>query len=110
MAFKEEYRQQFDVVVSRAVANLSVLLEFDIPYLKVGKKALFLKGDNVNNEIQEAKKAFEVLNCKIINIYNYKYNVNEEEYNRKILEIQKIDNTNMKYPRSYGKIKKNPLK
>ena len=82
LAFKEEYRQQYDIVVSRAVANLSVLLEYDIPYLKIGKKALFLKGDNVNNEIQEAKKAFEVLNCKISNIYNYKYNVNKEIYNR----------------------------
>ena len=110
MAQKEEYREKYDIAVSRAVANLGVLLEFDTPYIKVNGKCLFLKGDKVQEEIIESKKALEILNCKINNNYTYKYNVNEEEYTRNILEIKKIKNTPNKYPRNYGKIKKNPLK
>lgn len=110
MAQKEEYREKYDIAVSRAVANLGALLEFDTPYIKVNGKCLFLKGDKVQEEIIESKKALEILNCKINNNYTYKYNVNEEEYTRNILEIKKIKNTPNKYPRNYGKIKKNPLK
>lgn len=109
MAQKEEYREMYDVVVSRAVANLGVLLEYDTPYIKVNGKGLFMKGDKVQEEIKEAKKALDILNCKITNNYIYKYNVNEEEYTRNILEVVKYNNTPKKYPRNYGKIKKNPL-
>lgn len=108
-AQKENICESYDVVVSRAVAPLNVLLEYDIPYLKVGKKALFLKGDNVNEEIANSKKALSILHSEISNIYNYSYIVHEEKYNRNILEITKKDSVPKKYPRSYGKIKKQPL-
>lgn len=109
LAHKEEYRNIYDVVVSRAVANLSVLLEYDIAYIKVNGRCLFLKSNNVENEIEEAKKAFNILNSKIENIYDYSYIIENEVYNRKILEIKKIKDTPIKYPRNYGKIKKEPL-
>lgn len=109
MVQKEEYREVYDIVVSRAVANLGVLLEYDTPYIKVNGKGLFMKGDKVQDEIKESKKALDILNCKIVNNYIYKYNVNEEEYTRNILEVVKHNNTPKKYPRNYGKIKKNPL-
>lgn len=109
MAHKEEYREQYDIAVSRAVANLSVLLEYDTPYIKVNGKCLLMKGDKVKEELKEVKKALEILNCKVNNNYIYKYNVNEEEYTRNILEIKKYNNTPKKYPRTYGKIKKSPL-
>lgn len=110
MAHKEEFREQYDVVVSRAVANLCVLLEYDSPYMKVNGKCLLMKGDKVESEVTESKKALDILKCKITNNYTYNYKVNEEVYNRNILEVKKINNTPNKYPRNYGKIKKNPLK
>jgi 16S rRNA (guanine527-N7)-methyltransferase len=110
LANKEEYRQQYDIVVSRAVSNLSTLLEYDSGYIKVGGKCLFLKGDSVNIEIDEAKKAFDILKCSVSNLYKYTYEVNNEKYHRYILEIFKNDNTPKNYPRNNGQIKKNPLK
>lgn len=106
---KEEYREKYDYVVSRAVAPLNVLSEYDSPFLKVNGKALFLKGNRVKDEIDISKKAFEILKLKIKNIYNYNYTVNVEEYSRSIVEIIKINHTPKKYPRNYGKIKKCPL-
>ncbi len=109
VANKEEFREKYDIVVSRAVANLSVLLEYDIPYIKVNGKCLLMKGDNVDNEINSVKKALQILNCSIENVYTYKYIVDKEEYKRKIVDIKKYGCTLKKYPRNYGKIKKNPL-
>ena len=60
-AHKDEYRNKYDLVVSRAVANLSNLLEYDVGYLKLNGKLLLLKGDNVNDEINTSKNTFNVL-------------------------------------------------
>lgn len=106
---KEKYRESYDYAVSRAVAPLNVLLEFDIPFIKVGGKCLLLKGTKLNEEIQESNKALENLNSKITNIYKYNYISDDEEYNRNIVEITKEKETPNKYPRNYGKIKKSPL-
>ncbi len=108
-AHNEEYREKFDIAVSRAVAPLNVLLEYDIAYLKINGRCLFLKGDNVNIEIENSKKSLEILGSKIINKYQYNYYLNEEKYNRYIIEILKYKNTLSKYPRDNAKIKKKPL-
>lgn len=105
----KEYREKYDLVVSRAVANLPVLLEYEIPYVKVGGNCLIMKGDNVEQEIEKAKKAFNILNCRIENKYCYNYFVDEEKYTRVILDIKKSKETNNKFPRNNGQIKKNPL-
>ena len=109
LANNDKYRENFDIAVSRAVASLNVLLEYDSPYIKVNGKCLLLKGDNAEKEIDEAKNAIKCLNLKYTNKYLYTYSCNEETYNRYLLEITKISNTPNKYPRNYGKIKKNPL-
>lgn len=109
-AHKEAYREMYDIAVSRAVAPLNILLEYDIPYIKVGGKALLLKGNNVEEEIKESKNTLSILGCIIANIFKYSYKVKEEIYNRNILEIEKVKKCPSKYPRNYGKIKKNPLK
>ena len=106
---KEKYRESYDYALSRAVAPLNILLEFDIPFIKVGGKCLLLKGTKLNEEIQESNKALEVLNSKITNIYKYNYILDGEKYNRNIVEITKEKETPNKYPRNYGKIKKSPL-
>ena len=106
---KEKYRESYDYALSRAVAPLNILLEFDIPFIKVGGKCLLLKGTKLNEEIQKSNKALEKVNSKITNIYKYNYILDGEEYNRNIVEITKEKETPNKYPRNYGKIKKSPL-
>ena len=106
---KEKYRESYDYALSREVAPLNILLEFDIPFIKVGGKCLLLKGTKLNEEIQKSNKALEKVNSKITNIYKYNYILDGEEYNRNIVEITKEKETPNKYPRNYGKIKKSPL-
>ena len=110
-ARNEEYFESFDAVVSRAVANLPVLLEYTSPYVKVNGKCIVMKGDNAKEELELAKNAMNILKLKNIENkeYKYSYTINNEEYNRTILYIEKVGNTPNKYPRNYGQIKKKAL-
>ena len=99
----------YDASVSRAVANLPVLLEYVSPYVKVGGYSIVMKGDSVEEEIKLAQNALKTLNLKVDEKINYSYTVNNEEYNRSILKIKKTNDTPQKYPRNYGQIKKKPL-
>lgn len=105
----ELYREKFDVSTARAVSSLNTLLEFNSPFVKIGGKCLLLKSEKIDSEIFNSKKALELLKCSIVNKYNYSYKANNEEYKRYILDIVKIEKTPSKYPRNFGKIKKNPL-
>lgn len=109
VARKEEYKEQFDASVSRAVAQLPVLLEYTSPFIKVNGKCIVMKGDNVEDEVKLSSNALNTLKLKIVYRFNYNYMINNEEYNRSILKINKIGNTPQKYPRNYGQIKKKPL-
>lgn len=109
IARKEEYKEIFDASVSRAVANLPVLLEYTSPFVKVNGKCVVMKGDSVEEEVKISSNALNILKLKIINRYDYSYIVNNEEYNRVILSIEKKGNTPQKYPRNYGQIKKKTL-
>ena len=110
-ARNEECFESFDAVVSRAVANLPVLLEYTSPYVKVNGKCIVMKGDNAKEELELAKNAMNILKLKNIKEkeYKYSYSIDNEEYNRTILYIEKIGNTPNKYPRNYGQIKKKAL-
>ena len=110
-ARNEEYFESFDAVVSRAVANLPVLLEYTSPYVKVNGKCIVMKGDNAKEELDLAKNAMNILKLKNIENkeYKYSYTINNEEYNRTIICIEKVGNTPNKYPRNYGQIKKKAL-
>ena len=110
-ARNEEYFETFDAVVSRAVANLPVLLEYTSPYVKVNGKCIVMKGDNAKEELDLAKNAMNILKLKNIENkeYKYSYTIDNEEYNRTIFYIEKVGNTPNKYPRNYGQIKKKAL-
>lgn len=110
-ARNEEYFETFDAVVSRAVANLPVLLEYTSPYIKVNGKCIVMKGDNAKEELDLAKNAMNILKLRNIDNkeYKYSYTINDEEYNRTIFYIEKVGNTPNKYPRNYGQIKKKAL-
>ena len=110
-ARNEDFFESFDAVVSRAVANLPVLLEYTSPYVKVNGKCIVMKGDNAQEELELAKNAMNILKLKNVKEkeYKYSYKIDNEEYNRTILYIEKIGNTPNKYPRNYGQIKKKAL-
>ena len=103
------YREKFDISTARAVSSLNTLLEFNSPFVKVEGKCLLLKGEKIKDEILISKKALEILKCNIVDRYEYSYIVNNEEYKRYIIDIEKIGKTPNKYPRNFDKIKKNPL-
>ena len=100
-------REYYDVVCSRAVARLSILLELSIPLLKVKGKMYALKGISFKEELDEAKHALKELNCKVTNIYEYDLPLGMGHH--AIIEIEKLEKTKNKYPRVYAKIKKQPL-
>ena len=101
--------ETYDASVSRAVAQLPILLEYVSPYVKVNGKCIVMKGDSVQEEIDLSQNALNTLKLKLKEKVEYSYTLDNEEYNRNILCISKIGNTPEKYPRNYGKIKKNPL-
>lgn len=98
------YREYFDIVTSRAVAHLRILLELSIPYLKVGGKLIAMKGLS-EDEIKESAKILEKLDSTIVD--TIKFNLPIEGSNRSLVIIQKNKKTNEIYPRSYDKIVKN---
>lgn len=102
-----QYREGFDVAVSRAVASMNVLCEYCLPFLKIGGKAILQKGRDVNNELKESEKAMELLGGKIekditlsLPIYNY---------GRTLIVLSKVNSTPCQYPRRAGIPRKRPL-
>ena len=101
------YREKYDVAVSRAVANLSTLTEYMLPFVKVGGKCICMKGANVKEELDKAKNAIQELGGKIEKIDNFYLSNNDNE--RNIIIIKKVKETKSKYPRKAGIPSKEPL-
>lgn len=108
-AKEAEYRESYDVVVSRAVARLNVLMELTSPFVKVGGKCVYMKADKTEEEIKEAKKASFEMELAQTNIYEYNLSLNDEVFTRTIIEYNKKNKIKDKYPRQFSKIKKQPL-
>ena len=107
LANQQEYREKFDVVTSRALANMSTLVEYTIPFLKKGGVAICMKGPNFKDELDDAKNAIRILGGELVSIESL--NVGEE-YERNIIIIKKVKNTPKAYPRANGKPLKEPIK
>lgn len=103
----KEYRERFDIVTSRAVANLSTLSEYLIPFIKKDGKCIYMKTLEVDEELQKAKKAIKTLGGKTIKID--KFYLPESEIGRSIVVIEKEKQTPIKYPRKPGIPSKEPL-
>ena len=99
------YREEFDVVVSRAVANLTTLVELLIPFAKVGGKIICMKGPGLEEELDSSRKAISILGGQVMKIENYDLK-NEK---RKILLIKKTKSTPKNYPRKSGIPLKNQI-
>jgi 16S rRNA (guanine527-N7)-methyltransferase len=105
---KKELRESFDIATARAVANLTVLSEYCMPYVKVGGKFLAYKGSAGENEVLDAKNAIATLGGKLIG--TEEYILPGTDIRHTLVSIEKIKPTPIIYPRSPGKISKNPLK
>lgn len=106
----EEYAkkniEKYEIVTARAVAHLSILLEYGLPMLKNNYYFIAMKG-NLEVEIKESSKALEILNSKIEKIEEFKLPL--ENSNRTLIKIKKIKSCPKKYPRKYSEIKKQKL-
>lgn len=107
LANNPEYREQFDFATTRAVSKLYTIAEYMLPFLKIGGKAICMKGPNYEEEVEEAGKSIEILGGKIEKIENIMI---DNEIERNIIIISKKSHTPNKYPRGQGKPLKEPLK
>lgn len=101
------FREQFDIATSRAVAPLNALAEFDLPYVKIGGLMIALKGPAAYDEIEKAKNAINELGGKIESIEEI--NLPDTDLKHTIVVIKKLKNTPEKYPRRTKKIERSPL-
>ena len=106
-AKKPEYREQFDLCVSRAVANLSTLSEYCIPYINKGGQFVPYKSGEIDEEVGQAKKAVHILGGTIEDVV--KFQLPGTEIGRSFVKIKKVQNTAKKYPRKAGLPSKEPL-
>ena len=106
-AKKAEYREQFDMCVSRAVANLSTLGEYCIPFVKKGGCFVSYKSADSDEEIYQSEKAISILGGKISKID--KFILPGSDMGRALVVIEKAKNTPQKYPRKAGVPSKEPL-
>lgn len=104
----KDYREKFDYCVSRAVAHLSVLAEYDLPFVKVGGSLIALKGPLVDSELDEAQDAIKVLGGEIEKVESVK--IPFSDINHKLVFIKKVRQTPKKYPRKAGKVTKDSIK
>lgn len=102
------YREKFDIAVSRAVANLSVLAEYLLPAIKVGGKVICMKGSKIDEELNDAKFALKELGGNVI--LREEFCLPGTDMKRNIIIVKKIKETPKKYPRKSGLPAKQPLK
>ena len=102
-----EYREKYDVCISRAVASLDTLSEYCIPFVKKGGYFISMKGPDVEKELAESKKAINLLGGSIKEVKNIL--VPQSNITHSLIIIEKIKETPSKYPRGGGKPKKKPL-
>lgn len=104
--YAKENRESYDVAISRAVANMSTLVEYLLPYVKQDGIVICMKGPNIEDELEKSKKAISILGGKIEHIEHLFL---DEEMERNLIIIRKIKSTPKQYPRKAGKPAKEPI-
>ncbi len=104
---EKEYREQFDLCVSRAVANLSSLSEYCLPFVRVNGQFISYKSTNINMEIEDAQTAIRLLGGNVVQTEDFQ--LPESDISRSFLVIQKERPTPAKFPRKAGLPSKEPL-
>lgn len=103
---RTELRDKFDIAVSRAVASMNTLCEYDMPYVRVGGRFIAMKGKGAEEEIKTAESAIEKLGGKLLGKHDF---ILGEAGERSIIEIAKTIPTPATYPRKSKAIKNKPL-
>lgn len=104
----KELREKFDIATSRAVANMAVLSEFCLPYVKVGGSFVSLKGPAIEEELEGSRNAIGVLGGKLKNIIEVE--IEGTDLNHNIVIVNKIKECPSNYPRKAGVVSKKPIK
>lgn len=104
---KKEYREEYDICISRAVASLNTLSEYCMPFVKKGGYFISMKGPEVEEELKMSQRAIELLGGEVIECRIN--NIPGSDINHSLIVIKKTKNTPDKYPRGGGKPRKNPL-
>ena len=103
----KNYREKFDVATSRAVANLSTLSEYLIPFVKINGKCISMKSAYINEEVNKAKNAIKILGGKIVS--KDIFNLPKSDLGRSVIVIEKVKNTPKNFPRKPGTPAKEPI-
>ena len=103
----KKYREEFDIAISRAVANLSTLSEYLLPLVKVGGKVISMKGSLIQEELENSKNAIKILGGQIEKVDEF--DLPNSDISRNIVLIDKIKTTPNRYPRKAGEPSKKPL-
>ena len=103
----KQKRESYDVATSRAVANLNVLVEYLLPFVKIGGSCICMKGPNIEDEIENSKNAIKILGGKIEKVEEF--NLPNTDIRRTIILIRKEKATPKVYPRKAGTPSKSPL-
>lgn len=105
----QKYREKFDVVTARAVAELRVLAELCLPYARVGGSFIAMKGKNAEFELQAAKRAIATLGGRNARTETVNLRGEGESLSHPLIIIDKKEKTPANYPRPYAQISKKPL-
>lgn len=108
MARDKDYREKYDISTARAVANMTVLSEYCIPFVREGGYFLAMKGPSVDEELKEGKNAIGTLGGRVKEVVEVE--LYGEEMNHRVVVIEKVLKTNEKYPRKTVQIQKKPIK
>lgn len=108
LAKNKAHREQYDLCVSRAVANMATLAEYCLPFIKIGGCLMAYKGPDAEREVEEARKALYLLGGQVEEIREG--NLKEFGIDHKVVIIKKVKNTPSKFPRKAGTPAKEPLK
>ena len=106
-AKNKEFRDSFDICVSRAVANMSTLSEYCIPFVKVDGLFIPYKSEKITEELANANNALHILGGKVVDQIDY--NLPDSDYYRNLVIVKKEKETPKKYPRKAGLPSKEPL-
>ena len=100
-------RESYDICVSRAVANLSVLAEYCIPFVKTGGVFVAYKSGKIQEEMERGKKAVEIFGGEVVNIEKFVLAGTDAE--RELVVVKKVRKTDKRYPRKAGVPGKEPI-
>lgn len=103
----KKYREKYDIAIARAVAPLNILLEYLMPFTKVKGKVLCMKASNSEEEIKNSSNAIKILGGELVN--TEEFCIPTTDIKRRIIQVNKVKETNKKYPRKAGTPSKQPL-